>query len=100
LKGIIAKITESNFFAIPEDLSTDGRDIPTLILSVTMNQKSHLVMVSAADHIEDKDGVARFMRVWSEVMRKIPSPDSVQTPEKSGGSSQRRTIHSLPPMAE
>jgi hypothetical protein len=100
LKVIIAKITESNFFAIPEDLLTDVKDISTLILSVTMNQKSHLVMVSKFEPIKDKDDVARFMRVWSEVLRKVPSPDSGQTPEEPIGPRQGRTIHSVPPLAE
>jgi hypothetical protein len=80
LKEIITEIKESNFMTLSEKYSYDVTDNPTLILTVTINQKSHQVIVYAPSHLKKKEEVNKFLKVWNEVLMKVPSPNTEQKP--------------------
>ena len=81
LKDLLDKAKEADFFALPERYDHPVTDNPTLILKITANKKTHRVDVYAPRHQKDKKGIKRFMNVWSEVLRKVPSPNPEQKPE-------------------
>jgi hypothetical protein len=81
LQQFVAKVRDSRFYTLAQDYSYKVTDNPTLILRVTMNGKSHEVTVYAPHYLKNKDGVKRFSKIWNEVLRKVPSPNSEQKPE-------------------
>jgi hypothetical protein len=81
IKALLAKIKESDFFALKERYEYDVTDNPTLILTVTQNKKTHAVLVYAPHHLRENRDVKRFFTVWSDVLRKVPSPNPDQKPE-------------------
>jgi hypothetical protein len=81
LKELVATVRESRFFALEKKHSVDVTDSSTLVLRVTMNGKSHEVEVYAARLLKDKPEVKRFLRIWNEVLTKVPSPNLEQKPE-------------------
>ncbi len=81
LRALLAKIKEADYFALKERYEYEVTDNPTLILSVTMDKKTHKVVVYAPDHLEKNKEVQRFFKVWSDVLRKVPSPNPEQKPE-------------------
>jgi hypothetical protein len=81
LKELVATVRESRFHTLAENYSFEVTDQPTLILSVTMNGKSHQVKVYAASYLKDKAEVKGFLRTWNEVLKKVPSPNAEQKPE-------------------
>lgn len=80
LKEIITEIKESKFMALSKKYSYDVTDNPTLILTVTMNHKSHQVIVYAPSHLKQKEEVNKFLKVWNAVLMKVPSPNTEQKP--------------------
>jgi hypothetical protein len=80
-RDLLAKIKEADFFALKERYEHNVTDNPTLILKVTLDKKSHEVVVYAPGHVEKNKEVKRFFKVWSEVLKKIPSPNPDQKPE-------------------
>jgi hypothetical protein len=46
-----------------------------------MNGTSHEVNVYAARHLKGNPDVKRFLKVWNEVLKRIPSPNVEQKPE-------------------
>ena len=87
LQELLRRIKESDIFTILEsDVTCD--DFRTcgdfLIITLTMNAKSHRVQVYDPAHVKDKEGVQRFLKVWSEVLRKVPSPNAEQTADLYG----------------
>jgi hypothetical protein len=80
LKDLLAKIKEADFFALKKRYEYQVTDNPTLILKVTLDKKTHEVVVYAPGHLEKNKDVKRFFRVWSEILRIIPSPNPEQKP--------------------
>jgi hypothetical protein len=80
MRDLLAKIKEANFFALKKRYEYQVTDNPTLILKVTLDKTTHEVVVYAPDHLEKNKDVKRFFRVWSEILRKIPSPNPEQKP--------------------
>jgi hypothetical protein len=81
LRALWVKINEASFFKLQPEYSVDVEDNPTLIMTITANKMTHRVMVYAPDHLEDHKDVKRFFRVWSEVLKKVPSPNPDQKPD-------------------
>jgi len=81
LKALIAKVEEVDFFALKESYEYEVTDNPSLILTVTLNGKTHRVSVYAPGHLKENKEVKRFLQVWSEVLRTAPSPNPEQKPD-------------------
>jgi hypothetical protein len=81
LKALIAKVREADFFKLKERYEYEVTDNPTLILTVTLDGRTHKVSVYAPSHLKDDKEVKRFFKAWSEVLRKVPSPNPDQKPD-------------------
>jgi len=82
VRDLLEKVKAADFFGIPKEFSFKATDNPTLVLNVTMNKKTHEVSVYAPGHLGNEPGVKRFLKVWCEVLKKVPSPNPKQTPEQ------------------
>jgi hypothetical protein len=85
LGALFAKVKETDFFKLKEQYKGKVTDNPTLVLEVTMDKKTHRVLVYGYRHLtakEDQDAVDRFLGVWSEVIRKVPAPNPDQKPDQ------------------
>jgi hypothetical protein len=82
LKELLAKIKEADFFKLEKNYKYNVTDNPTLILKITMNKKTHEVSVYAPRHLKKEEGVKSFLKVWDELLKKAPSPNPEQKPEK------------------
>ncbi len=80
LRELWGKIEAARFFDLEPRYTHPVTDCPTMILKVTANKKTYEVSVYAAQFVEDKAAVKRFQSVWSEVLRKVPSPNPDQKP--------------------
>jgi hypothetical protein len=81
VRSIWSKIEEARFFDLQERYSGKITDCPTLVLTVTANKKTRRVVVYAPTAVKERDAVARFDKVWSEILRKLPSPNPEQKPD-------------------
>ncbi|MFO0969171.1 MAG: hypothetical protein U0793_26755 [Gemmataceae bacterium] len=82
--ALFAKVKEADFFTLKEQYKGKVTDNPTLVLEVTMEKKTHKVLVYGHRHLrakEDQDDADRFLAVWAEVIRKVPAPNPEQKPE-------------------
>jgi hypothetical protein len=81
LRDLLRKIKEADFFTLKKRYDFPVTDNPTLVLSITLDGKSHEVLVYAPDHQKKSKEVRRFFRVWSEILRKVPSPNADDKPD-------------------
>ncbi len=79
---LIAKIDQVGFDSLPERKSYKVTDNPTLIVTVTRNDKTQKVTVYAPRHLQEDKEVKRFLRLWAEILRKVPSPNPDDSPER------------------
>jgi hypothetical protein len=77
---LIAKVEEATFEELREFYGFRVTDNPSLSLSITRNGKTHKVRVYAPDYLTEDKQVQRFLRVWDEILRKVPSPNPKQKP--------------------
>ncbi len=82
LQELVAIVRESDFYSLGTNYWTSVTDKATVVLQVTMNSKTHEVMVYALSHQRNND-VKRFSKLWNEVLKKVPSPNSRQKPRPS-----------------
>jgi hypothetical protein len=82
LLDLSTKFDEVEFDTLPEKKSYRVTDNPTLIVAITRNKKTHRVSVYAPRHLKDDEEVKRFLRVWAELLRKVPSPNPADKPER------------------
>jgi hypothetical protein len=84
LAALLAKVNEAHFFQLREHYTNKHiTDQPTLFLAVTAGSQTHTVDIYAYRHIEEKTdraGVDCFLKVWTEVLAKVPSPNAEQVP--------------------
>ncbi|MGC3989848.1 MAG: hypothetical protein QM796_09265 [Chthoniobacteraceae bacterium] len=84
VQQLVALVRVTRFFAIKDkyegDLSKDPTDDVTLILQVMMEGKSHAISVYAPEFKKNGE-VQRFLKLWNEVLRKVPAPNPEQKPE-------------------
>ncbi len=81
LGDLVAKVKEADFYGLREEYTYPVNDASSLVLTITQNQKTHKVLVYAYGNLTDNKEVKRFLRVWSEILRKVPSPNPWQKPE-------------------
>src|SRR5215831_1701625 len=76
IRELIIRTQGSRFSYLEKDYSPpyEITDCALLILRYTMNGKSQEVRVYAPEHVKDREEVMRFMKVWNEVLKKVPSP--------------------------
>jgi hypothetical protein len=74
LKALLAEIDESDFFGLQVRYDYPVTDSQTLELSITRNKKTHVVAVYAPDQQTKNEDVKRFLRIWSEILRRVPAP--------------------------
>jgi hypothetical protein len=85
LGALVTTIKKADFFKLKEHYRGEVTDLPTLILEITMDKKTLHVLVYGYQFLKEKDdqlAADRFLSVWSEVIRKIPSPNPEQTPDR------------------
>jgi hypothetical protein len=76
LGALLKKIQEADFFSLKKKYDVSVEDNPTLVLNIILNGKSHEVVVYAPDHQKKNKEVRRFLRLWSQILRKVPSPNA------------------------
>jgi Domain of unknown function (DUF6438) len=81
MRTLVARIRGVRFFSIPEKYDHSVTDQATLILTVTMNKKTHKVSIYALDFVQKDDGVKGFLTVWREILKEVPSPNPKQKPD-------------------
>ena len=81
LRELLAEIKEADFYGLREEYSYSVTDNPTLVLTITQNKRTHRVSVYAYNHLKDDKDVKRFLRVWSKLLRKVPSPNPDDKPD-------------------
>jgi WD40 repeat protein len=94
LAALVSRVKEADFFKLKGKYRGRATDQATLTLEVTLGKKTHQVSVYGFRFIRDKeeqDEVDRFLRVWVELLKKVPSPN----PElldlyKAGGGGKKK----------
>jgi hypothetical protein len=84
LKTIADAIQDAEFSSLKTSYRSLATDQPTLILEITEGTKTHKVSVYGPSLLKteaDRAAARRFLRVYSEVLRAVPSPNPDQTPE-------------------
>jgi hypothetical protein len=84
LKALSKAIKDADFATLKESYRSLATDQPTLILEITEGAKTHKVSVYGPSLLKteaDRAAARRFLRVYSEVLRAVPSPNPDQTPE-------------------
>ncbi len=84
LKELVAMIQASDFDSLKEEYRSRATDQPTLILEITQGRKTHKVLVYGPTLLKSEGKgkeIERFLAVWADVLRKVPSPNPDQTPE-------------------
>jgi hypothetical protein len=82
LRGLLEKIKEADFFTLKKGYHEFyNPDLDTLVLSIALGGKNHEVVVDAPVFSKKNKEVRRFFRVWSEILRKVPSPNPRDKPE-------------------
>jgi hypothetical protein len=74
LKALVKEIDEADFFGLQERYDYPITDSQTLELSITRNRKTHEVAVYAPDQQAKNEDVKRFLRIWAEILRRVPAP--------------------------
>jgi len=81
IQDLIAKVDEVEFDDLPGKKSYDVTDSSTLRVAITRNKKTHEVIVYAPGDLKDDKEVKRSLRVWAEILRKVPAPNREDKPE-------------------
>jgi hypothetical protein len=80
LHDLIAVIEDENFFNLKSKYSRPETDGPTLVIAVSTPGKTHEVSVYFPHLMIGKSEIKRFIKIWDEVLRKVPAPNKGQTP--------------------
>jgi len=81
VEELLASVRDSKFFKLNKRYAYAVTDESTLTLRVTMNGNLQEVQVYAPSHLKDNEEVKRFLKVWNEILRKVPAPNAQQKPE-------------------
>ena len=81
LAEIIAKVKEAEFDSLRDTYSSGGSDISRLTVAITQNKKTKQVSIDHPSLPGTHQDMKRFLRVWSEILRKVPSPNPDEKPE-------------------
>jgi hypothetical protein len=78
---IMAKVKEAEFHSLRNHYLSGGSDISRLTVAITQNKKTKQVSIDDPSLPGTHKDVKRFLRVWSEILRKVPSPNEAEKPE-------------------
>jgi hypothetical protein len=81
LRDLLEKVKEANFFSLKPRYAANATDCSTLLLTVTRDKKTHKVAVYGPDFLKNDKEVRRFLPVWTELLRKVASPNPEQKAE-------------------
>jgi hypothetical protein len=81
LRDLLDQVEKAEFSKLKEDYKYSISDAHHLILEITANKKTHKVEVYAFDRVKEKEDVDRFLKVFREVLKKVPSPNEEETPD-------------------
>ena len=81
LQQLVSAVRASSFSTLKTNYSQPVTDNPTLSLELTISGSSNKVVVYAPGLQKDNGDVKRFLKVWNEVLKKVPSPNPGQQPE-------------------
>jgi hypothetical protein len=81
LAEIMAKVKEAEFDILRNSYISGGSDISRLTVAITENKKTKQVSIGDPSSPGTHNDVKRFLRVWSEILRKVPSPNADEKPE-------------------
>ncbi len=81
LAEIMAKVKEAEFDSLRNHYLSGGSDISRLTVAITQNKKTKQVSIEDPSLPGTHKDVKRFLRVWSEILRKVPSPNADEKPE-------------------
>jgi hypothetical protein len=95
LGALLSRVKEADFFKLKGKYRGGATDQATLTLQVTLGKKTHQVAVYGHRFVRDKeeiDEVDRFLKVWVEVLKKVPSPNPERLElYKAGGAGKKKT---------
>jgi hypothetical protein len=105
LGAFLARVKEADFFKLRGKYQGRATDQATLTLEVSLGKKTHKVEVYGYHFIrekEEQDEVNRFLAVWVEVLKKVPSPNPERLElYKAGGEGKQTPQPSAsPPQPE
>ncbi len=78
---IMAKVKEAEFDSLRNHYLSGGSDISRLTVAITANKKTKQVSIDDPSSPGTHKDVKRFHRVWSEILRKVPSPNEAEKPD-------------------
>jgi hypothetical protein len=79
LAELISIVKDAKFFDLPEEISETGFDhYATIELRIVMGGQTHYSSFFAPNQKENREALARFWKVWSAVLKKVPSPNRDQ----------------------
>jgi len=81
VEQLVSALHGERFSELSKEYRTEGKDGPTLILTLSENGRSHQVTVFLPSRKPDDPQVRRFLKVWSLVLTLLPAPNPEQTPE-------------------
>jgi len=81
LVDLLDQIDKAEFSKLKERYEANITDHPTLILEITADKKTHRVSIYAREAVKERDDVERFLKVWREFLKKVPSPNPEQKSE-------------------
>lgn len=81
LAEIMAKVRNAEFDSLRNHYLSGGSDISRMTIAITHNKKTKQVSVEDPSLPATHKDVKRFLRVWSEILRKVPLPNEAEKPE-------------------
>jgi hypothetical protein len=81
LRDLLDQVEKAEFSKLKKDYKYSISDAHHLILEITADKKTHKVEVYAFDRVKEKEDVDRFLKVFREVLKKVPSPNEEETPD-------------------
>ena len=81
IQDLLDQFEKAEFFKLKKDYTYSISDSHHLILEITADKKTHKVEVYAFDRVKEKEDVDRFLKVFREVLKKVPSPNEEETPD-------------------
>lgn len=74
LNDLLDAVQEADFFTLGERYQQSFHEAPALRLRVSRSGRTHEVVVYAPSFKRGNPEVRRFLKVWSEVIKKVPPP--------------------------
>jgi len=79
LAELLSVVKDARFFELPAEISETGlAHYATLELRIVTGNKTHTSSFLAPNQKENPAALTRFWKVWSAVLKKIPSPNRNQ----------------------